>query len=90
MPSSRGSSQPRFQGWSLAFPHCRWVLYSLSQQGSLVTDSVIISTTTIIISTTIIIVTFIEHLYVFMSVSLLGTGATVDGNKLPTFREGTF
>ena len=54
------------------------------------TDSVIISTTTIIISTTIIIVTFIEHLYVFMSVSLLGTGATVDGNKLPTFREGTF
>ena len=32
MPPSRGSSQP--QGWNPGLPHCRRVLYHLSQQGS--------------------------------------------------------
>ena len=32
MPSSRGSSQPR--GSNPGLPHCRWILYFLSHQGS--------------------------------------------------------
>ena len=32
MPSYRGSSQPRIEPRSL---HCRWILYHLSHQGSL-------------------------------------------------------
>ena len=79
------------QGWNPGLLYCRRILYRLSHQGSLVTDNIIIlsTTTTIIISTTIK-VTFIEHLCVFVSASLLGTKDTVDGNKIPTFREGTF
>ena len=29
---SRGSSQPRY--WTQVYPHCRWILYCLSHQGS--------------------------------------------------------
>ena len=32
MPSFRGSSQPRDR--TLGLPHCRWILYHLSHQGS--------------------------------------------------------
>ena len=32
VPFSRGSSQPR--DWTQVYPHCRWILYPLSHQGS--------------------------------------------------------
>ena len=33
VPFPRGSSQPR--DWTQVYPHCRWILYQLSHQGSL-------------------------------------------------------
>ena len=32
IPFSRGSSQPK--DWTQGLPHCRWILYQLSHQGS--------------------------------------------------------
>ena len=33
-PFSRGSSQPRDQGWNPGLPHCWWILYMLSNKGN--------------------------------------------------------